>query len=168
MIVVKDAMVLIHLAKLSLLRTSCEALGEIVIPKKIEKETVERGKQKNHPDAILIEELIENNTIEVNKVKNKKLIKRAKDFNIQGGEAEAVALYWEKNADYLATDDDNVRTKRKLLDLDLISTISILINLFKDEEIGRNKLEESLKMLNEIGWFSTAVLDRAKMEVGLI
>lgn len=165
--IVKDAMVLIHMAKLSLLKTSCDFFGDVIIPSKVREETVVKGKEKGFPDAVLIEEIIEDGSIQVIEVGEERLIERANEFNIQGGEAEAVALYWEKDADFLATDDDNVRSKKALLELNIIGTLSILLKLFKKEKIGATKLERSLDTLREIGWFSSAVLDRAAMEAGI-
>ena len=168
MIVIKDAMILIHLAKTSVLEDSCDLFEMKLIPNEVWEETVKIGKEKGYPDAKLIEEIIDKNKIEVCKVDDNKLIERANDFNIQGGEAEAVALYWEKEADFLATDDDNVRRKRVILELDIIGTLSIIIKLFEEKKIDKDKVKVALDILGEVGWFSTAVLDKTKMEVGLI
>ncbi len=167
MIVVKDAMVLIHLAKTSLLGTSCEFFGEVVIPEKIQEETVGKGKEENYPDAVLIEELIEEGNITTVEIEKEGLIERAKKFNIQGGEAEALALYWERDADFLATDDDNVRSKKTILGINMIGTLSILTELFKADKVDRERIAESLEILKEVGWFSAAVLDKVRMEVGI-
>lgn len=161
-------MVLIHLAKISVLENSCEFFEEVIIPRKIWKETVEIGREKKYPDAALIDEMIKKDKIDVVDVEEKEFIDRAKKFNIQGGEAEAVALYWEKEADILATDDDNVRSKAAHLDLDLIGTPPILVKMFRADRINRGKVARSLDLLQDIGWFSSAVLDKTRMEVGLI
>lgn len=50
------------------------------------------------------------------------MIAKANAFNIQRGEAEAVALYWQEEADLLATDDDNVRRKKDALRIKTIGT----------------------------------------------
>ncbi len=167
MIVVKDAMVLIHLAKTSLLGTSCEYFEDVVIPEKIQEETVGEGKRKNYPDAVLIKELIKEGKITTVDIQEKELIERAKKFNIQGGEAEALALYWERDADFLATDDDNVRSKKTILGINIIGTLSILIKLFKADKVDRERIAESLETLKDVGWFSAAVLDKVRMEVGI-
>lgn len=160
MLVVKDAMVLIHLSKLTLLKKSCEFIGEVLIPKLVYKETVETGKEAKRADAVLIREVVESELIKVKEVGDKELIKRAEEFNIQSGEAEAVALYWEVNADLLATDDDNVRSKKEVLDLRLIGTPVLILKLYGEGEIGEEKFKGSLDRLREIGWFSNAVIDK--------
>ncbi|MFW6196593.1 MAG: hypothetical protein ACOC5D_04570 [Thermoplasmatota archaeon] len=168
MLVVKDSMILIHLAKTSVLEDSCKFFEEVIIPRKVWKETVEIGKKRKYPDAILIEELIEKDRIDIVDVEEKELIDRARKFNIQGGEAEAVALYWEKDADILATDDDNVRSKSALLNLNLVGTLPILVKMFRADKVSEEKVARSLDILQDIGWFSTAVLDKTRVEVGLI
>lgn len=167
MLVVKDAMVLIHLTKISLLKDTSEFLKEVIVPEKVKIETVDAGKKENYSDAILIEETIEQDYIEVLKVNEEELIERANKFNIYGGEAEAVALYWEKEADFIATDDDNVRKKEQLLDLRIIGTPAILLRLYESNKIKDTKLESSLYELKEIGWFSNSVLDKIRMEAGI-
>lgn len=158
-------MVLIHLSKLTLLEESCALFGTVMIPKRVYGETVEKGKEKNYEDAILIDEIVKEKLIKVKEVKKSGLINRAKKFNIQAGEAEAVALYWQEGADLLATDDDNVRGKRVVLKLNLIGTPTIILRLLESERISEEKFHESLDILREIGWFSNVVLDRV-MEWG--
>ena len=97
--IVKDSMVLIHLAKITLLERSCEYFKKVIIPKKVYEEVVAC---KEYPDTEIIESLVTNKKIAVIEVKNKKDIEKANQFNIQKGEAEAIALYWQENADILA------------------------------------------------------------------
>jgi len=165
MLVVKDSMVLIHLAKTTLLETSCAYFGKVDIPTQVFRETVEAGNAKNYLDARIIQNAISKGIINVRGIKNKKLLLRAQDFNIQGGEAEAVALYWQEKADLLATDDDNVRGKKDLLELKLIGTPAILLKLFRDNKIDGKKAKQSAEQLRKIGWFNSEVIDRIIMEV---
>ncbi|KXB06172.1 hypothetical protein AKJ53_01145 [candidate division MSBL1 archaeon SCGC-AAA382F02] len=160
MLVVKDAMVLIHLSKMTLLRDSCELFDRAMVPARVYEEAVERGKRKDYEDAFLIEEVVKDDLIRIKDVKNPGLIERANKFNIQAGEAEAVALYWQEGGDLLATDDDNVRKKSVVLELDLIGTPTIILKLFKSGKVKEKKFHESLDTLRKIGWFSNAVLDR--------
>lgn len=167
MLVVKDAMVLIHLAKLTLLSTACAHFGAVAIPASVHEETVIAGREHGYPDAEVIAETVSDGRIDVVEVTESRLVERAENYNLQGGEAAAVALYWERNADLLASDDDNVRRKRTVLDLDLIGTPSILVELFDVAAIDSDKLRHALDELREIGWFSTAVLDKIALETGV-
>ncbi len=157
-------MVLIHLAKLSLLETCCDLFSEILVPTEVKKEVVDKGRERGFPDAVIIDEIINKGKISVKDVQDRGLVERANQFNIQRGEAEAVALYWEMKADFLATDDDNVRKKKTILDLKLIGTLPIILKLFRADRIDKDKFERSLIELGKIGWFSSGVLDRIALE----
>ncbi len=156
--IVKDSMVMIHLAKITLLEKSCGFFKKVVVPKSVYNEIL-AGKEKGYEDIKIITDLVGEKKIIVEQVKNKKLIRRAKEFNIQGGEGEAVALYWQDKAGCLATDDDNIRKKSAVLDIKIIGTPAIVLALYKEKLVGKNKFEESLNALRKIGWFSNAVID---------
>jgi len=160
---VMDTMVVIHLAKLTLLAKSCEHFKPVVIPEAVHEEIL-AGRKKGHEDAILVENLIKAGRLKVKRVHDKSLLKKAEEFNVQNGEAEALALYWQDEADYLATDDDNVRKKAVLLSLRLIGTPAIMLKLYKANAIGKDKFLESTQGLRTIGWFSSAVIDKMFME----
>jgi predicted nucleic acid-binding protein len=162
--IVKDSMVLIHLAKLSILEKSCEYFDEVIIPGLVHKEII-KGKNKGFPDVPLIIELVKNKKINIKKIKNKDLIKKANQFNIQRGEAEVVALYWQEKADMIASDDDNLRKKKNVLDLKVVGTPSIVLKLYKIGRIDNNKTKQCISELRNIGWFSNSVLDKILMEV---
>ncbi len=162
--IVKDAMVLIHLAKLSVLEKSCMFFKNVIIPELVYKEVL-KGKNKNYVDVPIILKIIKNKKITVKKINNKNLIEKVKQFNIQGGEAEVIALYWQEKSELIATDDDNVRKKRSLLDINVIGTPAILLKLYKEKIINKNKILECVSELRKIGWFSNAILDQISMEV---
>jgi len=164
MIIVKDAMVVIHLAKISLLENSCDFFKKVIIPEKVYTEIMV-GKEKGYNDAMITYELINKNKIIVKKIKNKKLLKKANEFGIQRGEAEAVALYWQENAELLATDDDNVREKKTILNLKLIGTPIIILKLYREKIISKEKFISSVNQLRKMGWFSNVVIDKILMEV---
>lgn len=161
--IIKDAMVVIHLAKLTLLAKSCEHFKPVVIPEAVHTEIL-AGKKKGYEDAILIEDLIKTDKLKVKRALDKAFLKRAEEYNAQGSEAEAIALYWQEDADYLATDDDNVRRKAVLLDLKLIGTPAIILKLYKAKVIGKTKFVENTQGLRKIGWFSSTVIDKMLME----
>jgi len=161
--IVKDAMVVIHLAKITLLEKSCELFKPVAIPGEVHREILE-GEEKGYEDVKIIQELVQAGKISVKRVRDKGLLKRAKEFNVQRGEAEVLALYWQEKAEYLASDDDTLRKKSALLNLRLIGTPAIILKLYQDKAIDRNKLMESLQVLRKIGWFSNAVIDRVLME----
>ncbi len=161
--IIKDAMVVIHLAKITLLEKSCEYFRSVVIPDRVHEEIL-GGKQRKYAEVGIILGLIEKRKIVVKKVKGGDDLRRLKEFNIQGGEAEVVALYWQEKAELLATDDDSVRKKSALLNIKVIGTPAIILKLYKEKLIREEKFEEGLSELRKIGWFSDAVIDKALME----
>lgn len=162
--IIKDSMVLIHLAKITVLESCCTFFKKVIIPPEVYTEIIQ-GESKGYIDVQIIKNLIDNKKIQINKINNKKLIKKANEFNIFKGEAEALALYWQENADFLATDDDNVRKKKMLLNIKIIGTPVILYKLFKEKIINKEKYVISLNKLRKIGWFSNAIIDKLLMEV---
>lgn len=162
---IKDSMILIHLAKTGLLEESCEYFGNVKIPKLVFKEVVIAGKRRGFGDSFLVEELILKGRIKVKEVREKRFIEAANRFNILKGEAEALALYWQEKADFLATDDDNVRSKKDVICVKLIGTPAIMIALRKKGIIDTEKAKRALQKLGKIGWFNSEVIDKALSEV---
>ena len=156
-------MVLIHLAKITLLEKSCEYFGKVIISKKVYEEVIV-CKEKTYPDIKIVEELVRMKKIQIIEADEKKYLKLAEEFNIQGGEKEALALYWQEKADYLATDDDNVRKKSTLLNIKIIGTPVIILKLYKEKIIQKEKFAECLNKLKKIGWFSSSIIDKLLME----
>lgn len=161
--IIKDATVIIHLAKTTLLERSCEYFKEVIMPETVFKE-VKAGKEHGHEDVFIVESLVTRGKIKVKKIRDAVLIQELKEYNIQGGEAEAVALYWQERAGYLATDDDNVRRKARFLSIHVIGTPSIILSLYKEGWIKKEKFAESTTTLKKIGWFSNEVIDKMNME----
>lgn len=65
----------------------------------------------------------------------------------------------------IATDDDAVRVKKEVLGLNIIGTPSIIMSLFNNRKIGKEKASESITKLRQIGWFNNEVLDKILLEV---
>jgi len=164
MILIKDAMVVIHLAKITLLESSCDYFKKVIIPRKVYEEIM-AGEDKGYIDVKITDELISKNKIIIKKINNEKFLKKANEFGIQRGEAESVALYWQEKADYLATDDDNVRQKSFILDIKLIGTPTIILKLYKERIINKEKAILSINELKKIGWFNNIIIDKMLMEV---
>ena len=164
MLCVKDSMVLIHLANAGLLEVSCDLFGKVAIPPLVYDE-IKIGGKSSREDLQFIEEGITKKKIVVIPVKSRKLLEKANQFNIFRGEAEAVALYWQENAAWLATDDDNVRRKKDILHLNIIGTPAIFIRLIRDRKISKEKYLNAVKKLKERGWFSSTIFDVMFMEV---
>jgi predicted nucleic acid-binding protein len=162
MSIVFDTVALIHLAKLTILEKVC-TIDAALIPELVRKEVLE-GKNKGYPDVPITFDLIEKKKIIVKKAEPLK-VKKLMQFNIQGGEAEAIALYQQEKAGWLVTDDDNVRKKAAILDIHVIGTPALIIQMYKKKLITKEKAIQSIRELQKIGWFSQAVIDQLHAEV---
>ncbi|MFZ3167890.1 MAG: hypothetical protein WA130_09775 [Candidatus Methanoperedens sp.] len=165
MLIVKDSMILIHLAKMQILADSCRHFGSVLIPTKVYEETVINGKKKGHPDSLIIEQTVTNNLIKIKGVKNKKKVDDLRIFGLHLGEAEAIALYFQEKAQLLATDDDTCRKNRIILGINIIGSPAIVIMLFKNSLITRNKALDCISSLETIGWFDIEVINKMKQQI---
>lgn len=165
MLIVKDSMILIHLAKMQILTDSCRHFGNVLIPKKVYEETVINGMNKGHPDSLIIEQTVANNLIKIKGVKNKKKVDDLRIFGLHLGEAEAIALYFQEKAQLLATDDDTCRKNRIILGINIIGSPAIVIMLFRNSLITRNKALDCISSLETIGWFDIEVINEMKQQI---
>lgn len=157
--IVADSMVLIHLAKVTLLESLCECC-EVKISKKVYQETT----MGEFPDAMICKNLVGKNKITVMEA-SAKIVNELKKFGIVKGEAEAAALFKEGRADIIATDDDVVRKNSAVLDLKLIGTPALIKWMFRKKKISGDKAVKSLSELKKIGWFEAGMIDRIIVEV---
>ena len=161
--IVFDSSTLILLAKTELLDLFLNSFkGRVLISKKVEEECC----KKKSFDALLIKKRIEGKRIIVKKIRNHKLcIKIASDFDLCDGEAEAIALALQENAEILGTDDRNAINACRLLKIPFTSAIGILVRAKEKKLIGH---EESLLKLNELkvyGRYSKQIIDDAKKKL---
>ncbi len=165
MLVIKDSMILIHLAKMQILNDSCQHFGNVFIPKKVYEETVINGKKKGHSDALIIEQTIHSNLIKIKGIKNKDKVANLRMFGLHLGEAEAVALYFQEKAQLLASDDDTCRRNRIILGINIIGSPAIILTLFRKALIAKNKAFDCVSALETIGWFGTEVIHEMKRQI---
>jgi len=165
MIVVKDSMILIHLAKMHILIDSCQHFGDVIIPTKVYEETVINGKKKGHPDALIIEQTINSNLIKIKEIDKKDKVDNLRLFGLHLGEAEAVALYFQEKAQFLATDDDTCRKNRIILGINIIGSPAIVLMLFRKALITRKTAIDCVFALETIGWFDTEIMHEMKRQI---
>ncbi|MDR2143272.1 MAG: DUF3368 domain-containing protein [Treponema sp.] len=119
MIIVCDASPLIALSlcdKLDLLDT---IFKEVVIPEMVYKEVSREGK----PEAGKIAAWARG---KVQKTGKQPLV-QAINFNLDAGESEAIALYWERSADFLLIDEQRGRRLAAQSGIKIIGTLGILL-----------------------------------------
>ena len=165
MLIVKDSMILIHLALGGVLKETCIMFGQVIIPNTVHKEVVEIGKKAGHADALLVEKLEYERYIQVVAVHETKLMNELEKYGLRGGELEVVTLYFQEKADLIASNDDKVRKLRLILNLNLVSSPEIVFMLVKNGDISKSKAVECLLEFKKIGWFSNHVIDSIIAEV---
>lgn len=84
---------------------------------------------------------------------------------MRGSELEAVALYIQRKADLIESNDDKVRRLRLILNLELVSSLDIVFLLAKKRFIPKRKAVDCLLELKKVGWFSNIVIDSVFTEV---
>lgn len=165
MFIVKDSMILIHLATGGVLKEACSMFGQVVIPNAVHHEVVERGIEKQYPDAVVVQNLEQEGYIQVIKVTNEKLKEELAKYGLHYGELESVALYLERNADLIASNDDKVRKLRFILNLNLVTSPEIIYLLASTKTVSKKRATDCLRLIKKTGWFSSNVIDQAIMEV---
>ncbi len=156
-LVVSNSSILIHLSRINRLKLLKEIFGRIVIPKAVYEECVVEGK----PGA---DEIGSSNWIEVREVKDVHL-KRVLQMFLDEGEAEAIVLAIESNADLILLDEAEARKIAKSLGLRVTGTIGILL---KAKKLGLIKrLKEEIDALRKTGfWISEKLIYKILQEAG--
>ena len=86
-------------------------------------------------------------------------------FGLHLGEAEAVALYFQEKAQFLATDDDTCRKNRIILGINIIGSPAIVLMLFRKALITKKKAIDCVCALETIGWFDTEIMHEMKRQI---
>ncbi len=93
------------------------------------------------------------------------IVDNLKLFGLHLGEADAVALYFQEKAQFLATDDDTCRKNRIILGINIIGSPAIVLMLFINALITRKKAMDCVSALETIGWFDTEVIHEMKRQI---
>jgi len=158
MIVVSNSSPLIALAKIGKLYILGELFKEIIIPKAVWNEVVVKGKGK--PGA---EEVEKAEWIKVKEVRDKLSVEVLKG-EIEIGEAEAIILAKELNADLLIMDEKIPRIIAESIGLRVIGSLAILY-IAKKRGLIKEDFDEIVKELRARGIrFSDDVINRLKQK----
>ena len=139
--------------------------GKVVISKGVENETV--IDTSIYPEIAKIRESIDKRFIEVKEVKKSdKVVKLMRNFGLGKGEAETIQLYFQEKADLLLCDEKKARKIASILNINLLGTPELIIQLYKRKFIGKEKAKESVLKLEKIGWFKSSIIFEALKEIG--
>ena len=159
MTLVADASSLILLAKSGVLKDFIQE-KKIMIPQRVYEEII-AGKEKFREDAFLIEKLVKENKIEVVKPNEKIKEQVRKLFGLSGGEQEAISLALEKRLSII-TDDKKCLNAAKAIGIDFITSLDVIVALYKKRVINKEKALECVDRLEEYGWYANDIIKSYK------
>jgi predicted nucleic acid-binding protein len=159
-----DASTLILIAKAELLGPFLAGIKlEVVIPGEVEKECC--GAKKTF-DALLIQKALEECSIKVIPVKDRKLVARLQtDFSLGQGEAEAIALALKEKAQLLGIDDKNGINACKVLGIAFTTAIGILLRTSNKGLIDGQAAVAGLAALGRYGRYKNSIIEDAKKKL---
>lgn len=125
--VVLDSSVIIALSQLRYLNLLNQIFDEVLIPRAVYEEICIKGRGLTGDSEI--RESVKNDLIKVKNIRNKILVNALLD-PLALGEAEALTLAVEEEADYVVGDDKLARSRAKAMGLNVIGTLRVLRMFF--------------------------------------
>jgi predicted nucleic acid-binding protein len=162
---VSNAGPLIHLAKANALHILQALYHTILIPDEVKTETVDKGKEKGHPDALQIEKAIQQGWIKTIQVQlNRDFQKAAKTAGLRDAEA-AVIQYAYQNRLTALSDDEPARIFAKTLGVTIRGTLGILIQATKNNILNHQEAMQTLDKLTETMYTSVDLYKTTRKEI---
>ncbi len=156
LLVVSNSSVVIALTRICRLDLLEKLFGEILVPEAVWQEVAVKGKPGS-------EKIMRADFIRVRKVSDKKLATLLKNL-IDEGEAEAITLALEANADLLLVDDRDARSLAKRLGLQVMGTLGV-IALAKYEGLIPEAKPVVEKLVESDFWMSKKILEEFLREL---
>jgi len=162
MTLIADASPLILLGKSSLLIKLVEG-NKIIIPEKVYSEII-KGKEKAMTDAFLVDKLVKEKKIIVQKV-DKNIIKKINEvFGLWAGEGEVLGLAIDTKFPII-TDDKKCINSAKASNIHVITSLDVVIALYKRKKINKEKALNTLDFLEEYGWYKKEIIKLYKERI---
>lgn len=156
----------ILLARANLLEIADEHFEEVAMSGEVYRETIEEPKKLGYEDATMIEREVKKGKIKVKSCRGGSMVKKLmRDFNMMKGEAETLVLAIEEKADLIATDDYQCIKAAKMLELPFTQAIALIVTLYENKKIEKNKALEVIEKLKEYGWYADWIIEDAKNKV---
>ena len=157
LIVVSNSSVIIALARICRLDLLEKLFGKIIVPEAVWREATVEGKPGR-------EKVLRAGFIRVEEVRDRKLATLLKEL-VDDGEAEAITLALEVDADILLIDEHEARNLAKKLGLQIMGTLGVLA-LAKHRGLIP-EVKPIVDRLMESGfWVSRRILERFLKELG--
>ncbi|MDP2924833.1 MAG: hypothetical protein Q8N99_00515 [Nanoarchaeota archaeon] len=162
MTIVIDASSIILLAKIDLLEKLIER-NPLIIPEKVYIEVV-KGKEKGMLDAFILERLVNEKKIKIEKVEKIAYEEVWKLFGLWAGEAEVLALALKNNIPII-TDDKKCLNRAKAAGVSCITSLDVIIALLKNKHINKEQAKKSLEKLENYGWYKKNIIKLYKEKI---
>lgn len=160
---VSDSSTLIHLAMLGRLGLLREFFGAVVIPPAVWKEVVEEG--HGRAGANEVDQAGRSGWLTVVRPNNEALVRLLKR-ELDEGEAEAIALALEQQADLVLLDESDARRIASVYGLPHTGIVGLLIRARAEGRIASLREELNRLRLDAGFWISEQVYQRALASVG--
>lgn len=153
--IVSNSSPLIYLAKLSLFDHLKKVYPQISIPVEVYAEVVVQGKKEGFWEVAVIEQLIEQGYIIVEKVSGERSGPLTAPQGLHLGEARAIQLCLQKKAKHILLDDKEAIEYAGLVGLQAVRTTRILLELVKRRQLSKGQFKQALVQLSKEGYFLT-------------
>ncbi|RLI86162.1 MAG: hypothetical protein DRO98_05770 [Archaeoglobales archaeon] len=157
MIAVSNAGPLIHLAKIGRLNLLEKIFSEIIVPRTVKVEVVDKGKEKGRSDAFLIDNVDWIKIVE-DPPNADQLAEKA---GLHRGEACAILLAKSFNVPVLL-DDSDARKFALGLGLEVVGSVGIIIKAVRSGIISKSDGLMDLEKLASVMWLSFDVYEKAR------
>jgi uncharacterized protein len=144
---VSNATPLIYLAKIGKLKLLKALFGEIIIPKEVWIEVVEKGKSLGQKDAYAVENAVAKGWIKVAAADPIEM-----PIELDKGEEEALSLAKQLKLETVLVDEVSARSAARLLNLTPRGTIFVLLMALKQRKIVLDEFLQALDQLIEEGF----------------
>jgi predicted nucleic acid-binding protein len=162
---ISNAGPLIHLAKANALHILQALYSTILILDEVKTETVDKGKEKGHPDALQIQKAIQQGWIKILQVKlNPDFQKAAKTAGITKAEAAVIQHAYQNQLTALL-DDEPARIFAKTLGVTIRGTLGILIQATKNNILNQQEAIQTLDKLTETMYLSADLYKATRKEI---
>lgn len=144
---VSNSTPLIFLARIGKIRLLEKIFEKILVPEEVYSEVVVKGKDRGHPDFVLVEELVNEGFILTRDVE----IVTLKEAPIDEGEKATISLALKEGIEILI-DEGKVRRMAKLMGLRPRGTLWILSKFYEEDLISKEEFKRSIFDLIEKGY----------------
>lgn len=146
---VLDSSVIIALSHLNRFQAIDRVFTETIIPKAVYDEICVKG--KGLTGSRELNNAIKQHKVTVIKPENVDLVKALMN-PLEGVEAEAIALTSVIKPDYIVLDDRHARRKAQNMGLNVIGTLRVLRDMYKNKLLSLEELLDALNVLDTIGF----------------